>query len=83
MEVDNMTDITKCRGDGCPIKKQCYRFTAKDSRYQSYYLVVDADEIEKPEDCDKFISNCEKADWLIKIGGFTEDEVKKIIDKNN
>jgi hypothetical protein len=23
-----MTDITKCDGEGCPVKEHCYRFTA-------------------------------------------------------
>lgn len=26
-----MIDITKCKGIGCPLKDDCYRYTAKDS----------------------------------------------------
>jgi len=26
-----MADITKCKGEGCPIKESCYRFTAEAS----------------------------------------------------
>jgi hypothetical protein len=33
-----MTDITKCKGDGCPMKKSCHRFTAPDDEYQSYFV---------------------------------------------
>ena len=33
-----MADITKCRGEGCEIKDQCYRFTAKPDQYQSYFV---------------------------------------------
>jgi hypothetical protein len=33
-----MADITKCKGQNCPIKDQCYRYTAKDSIWQSYFM---------------------------------------------
>ena len=42
-----MADITKCSGDGCTIKQNCYRFTAKDSSNQSYFLEPP---LEKDED---------------------------------
>ena len=36
-----MADISKCKGTGCPVKKQCYRFTANDSgNRQSYFANV-------------------------------------------
>ena len=35
-----MADITKCRGDGCPLKEQCYRYTARDDSYQYYFTEV-------------------------------------------
>ena len=35
-----MSDITKCSGEGCPIKEKCYRFTAKSDVYQSIFLEV-------------------------------------------
>lgn len=38
-----MADITKCKGDGCPIKEDCYRFTARGSEWQSYFSVVPYD----------------------------------------
>lgn len=31
-------DITMCNGDNCPVKKKCYRYTAKPSEYQSYFV---------------------------------------------
>lgn len=31
-------DITKCYGYDCPFKEKCYRFTAKNDEYQSYFL---------------------------------------------
>jgi hypothetical protein len=31
-------DITMCKGEGCPFKEGCYRFTAKPSDYQSYFM---------------------------------------------
>lgn len=31
-----MPDITKCRGEDCPLKDYCYRFTAEPDEYQDY-----------------------------------------------
>lgn len=31
-------DITKCKGEDCPIKENCKRFTAKESLMQSYFI---------------------------------------------
>jgi hypothetical protein len=33
-----MTDITKCWGHGCDFKESCYRFTASEDMYQSYFM---------------------------------------------
>ena len=33
-----MPDITMCVGDECPIKEKCYRFMAKPSEYQYYFM---------------------------------------------
>lgn len=34
-----MSDITKCSGEQCPFKEDCYRFTAKaDEMYQSWFI---------------------------------------------
>ena len=36
-----MADITMCSGEGCPRKKQCYRYTAPKSNFwQSYFAKV-------------------------------------------
>lgn len=32
-----MPDITKCRGNFCPLRESCYRYTSKASMYQSYF----------------------------------------------
>lgn len=34
----NVSDITMCKGKGCPIKKDCYRYTAKQDQMQSYFV---------------------------------------------
>ena len=31
-------DITKCHGVGCPIRENCFRYTAKADEYQSYFV---------------------------------------------
>jgi hypothetical protein len=34
-----MPDISKCSGEGCPMKETCYRFTAiADKLWQSYFM---------------------------------------------
>lgn len=33
-----MADIAMCKGDGCILKESCYRYTAKPSLYQSYFI---------------------------------------------
>jgi hypothetical protein len=35
-----MTDITKCRGDGCVLRNTCYRFTAAFGTWQSMFSVT-------------------------------------------
>jgi hypothetical protein len=35
-----MPDITMCPGTNCPHKEKCYRFTAKPSDYQSYFMTA-------------------------------------------
>lgn len=32
-----MADITKCTGDHCPMKDKCYRHTASNSEWQSWF----------------------------------------------
>lgn len=39
-QTNNMTDITKCTGDGCPLKETCHRFTAPTGMYQSFFFEV-------------------------------------------
>lgn len=31
-------DITKCKGETCPLKDRCYRYTAKACEHQSYFI---------------------------------------------
>jgi hypothetical protein len=45
-----MADITKCSGEGCPFKQDCYRFTADASDYQSWFMEVPI----KDDECDMF-----------------------------
>jgi hypothetical protein len=33
-----MSDITKCKGQNCPIKDQCKRYTSEESVSQSYFM---------------------------------------------
>jgi hypothetical protein len=32
-----MPDIAMCEGTNCPVKEKCHRFTAKPSKYQTYF----------------------------------------------
>jgi len=43
-----MSDISKCTGKGCPLKEECYRFTAPAKElWQSYFTNVPYDESKK------------------------------------
>ena len=35
-----MAVITKCHGNDCPVKENCYRFTAEEVWRQSYFMEV-------------------------------------------
>ena len=35
-----MPDITMCKGESCPKRETCYRYTAKPSEYQSYFSEI-------------------------------------------
>lgn len=64
-----MTDITKCKGVGCPSKNTCYRFLAKEGAYQWYgvfFKKIEGDEIK----CDHY--------WEVK-----SKSKKKRLDKLN
>ncbi len=41
-----MPDIMKCRGENCPLKTTCYRFTSNPNKigWQSYLIRVPFDE---------------------------------------
>ena len=46
-----MPDITMCKGDGCGIKNNCYRFRATPDRLQSYFA-----DYKPTVDCPYFIA---------------------------
>jgi hypothetical protein len=48
-----MADITKCRGEGCPVKKDCYRYNAKSSEYRQSYFIKTPYNIEENK-CEHF-----------------------------
>jgi hypothetical protein len=46
-----MPDITMCKGNDCPLKESCYRYTATpDDLWQSYFMNPPYDEEKK--ECD-------------------------------
>lgn len=50
-----MADITKCSGEGCPVKEQCYRFTAKaNEHWQSVFVDVPGYWYEEKWKCDMY-----------------------------
>jgi hypothetical protein len=50
-----MADITKCKGVGCPVKEDCYRYTAEADIYQAYFLYAPYDKEKKK--CDYYWGN--------------------------
>lgn len=55
-----MTDISKCKGENCKLKLECYRFLAPSSYWQSYgfFDLEFAKELEKNTDA--------KCEWFLK-----------------
>lgn len=49
-----MPDIAMCKGDGCLVKEMCYRYTAKPSLYQSYFVTPPFVEKDGVQDCDSY-----------------------------
>ena len=50
-----MPDISKCSGEGCPMKETCYRFTAiADKLWQSYFMNAP---IKEDNTCDYYWPN--------------------------
>lgn len=47
-----MADISMCEGTECPLKEECYRFSAPKSMYQSYFVEVPYDKEQKK--CDYY-----------------------------
>ena len=50
-------DISKCPGNDCPYKEECYRYTVKADRLQSYSDFAAL--LEDGKKCDYFIDNGE------------------------
>jgi hypothetical protein len=66
-----MADITKCKGEGCPIKESCYRFTAQASLvWQSYLLTPPFD----GKTCDMYWGKHSESIY---------NQLKNITDENN
>jgi len=59
-----MPDICKCKGDGCPIRDNCFRFTSLPSIRQSYFVEIPWD----GEKCIDFYENYNliKKDKMVK-----------------
>lgn len=49
-----MPDITMCKGDDCPFKEKCHRYTAEPEEYQSYFLVPPFTIENGKPDCEMF-----------------------------
>ena len=59
-----MPDITMCPGDGCQKKQMCYRYTAKASNYQSYFMTPP---MKEDGECDHFMEIWDKPKELMRI----------------
>lgn len=50
-----MPDISKCKGEGCPLKETCYRFTVEPNKFmQSYFMNAP---IKEDNTCDYYWPN--------------------------
>jgi hypothetical protein len=52
-----MPDISKCKGEDCPMKETCYRFTANANEFmQSYFMNAP---IKEDDSCEYYWDNTE------------------------
>jgi hypothetical protein len=51
-----MADITMCYGMTCPLRNECYRYTAWANPYRQSYFVIVPYDFEKNE-CNRFFDN--------------------------
>lgn len=52
-----MADITKCRGDNCPLKEQCYRHTTIEGILQSYFTESPFEQLGDEIKCEYYWNN--------------------------
>lgn len=67
-----MPDIAMCPGDGCEKKQMCYRYTAKASDYQSYFMTPP---IKEDGTCEYYWDNKKYANDTTK--GLPEEDSKR------
>jgi hypothetical protein len=53
-----MADITKCNDSDCPLRENCYRFTAKESDWQYYFM--NSLRVEEKDTCNYYWETKEK-----------------------
>jgi hypothetical protein len=60
-----MADITKCKGINCPVKDNCYRYTARDSGfYQSWFVDNNVGKmVDNKFSCDMYWGKNAEAVW--------------------
>ena len=46
-----MADISKCKGDNCPMKENCYRYKAIEGICQTYFIDIP---LEKDNTCEYY-----------------------------
>lgn len=56
-----MVDMCKCKGEGCPLKEMCYRYTATADPYWQYWLDYPPYDKET-DDCKLFLMDRRLAD---------------------
>lgn len=63
-----MSDISKCKGTDCTVKKKCYRYTAKEDKFwQSYFMEVPGKKVNGKTECEYF--------WDNGVGDPTDDTI--------
>ena len=75
-----MTDITKCTGDGRPIKESCYRyFVPENDNWQSYFTAIPGDYTEEVKNFDDPKHNTRTLIWKCEM--FWGVQSQEIYDK--
>jgi hypothetical protein len=56
-------DGTKCKGDGCPVKEGCHRFTAHEGYWQAWFMDSPSEIVDGKFVCNEYWGDNSELIW--------------------